>query len=45
MRIIKYEDIFSKGCTGNWAREIFIIDSVLKINTSSYKIKHLIEKK
>ena len=45
MRIIKYEDIFSKGYTKNWAREIFIIDSVLKINTSSYKIKDLMEKK
>ena len=30
VRIIKYKNIFSKGYTENWSREIFIIDSVLK---------------
>ena len=29
----------SKGYTENWAREIFIIDSVLKTNLWAYKIK------
>ena len=31
VRITKYENIFSKGYTENWSREIFIIDSVLEI--------------
>ena len=32
VRIIKYENIFSKGYIENWSREIFVIDSVLKTN-------------
>ena len=32
VRITKYKNIFSKGYTENWSREIFIIDSVLKAN-------------
>ena len=32
VRITKYKNIFSKGYTENWSREIFIIDSVLKTN-------------
>ena len=32
VRFTKYKTIFSKGCTENWSREIFIIDSILKIN-------------
>ena len=32
IRIIKYKNIFSKGYTKSWSREIFIIDSVLKTN-------------
>ena len=32
VRITKYKNIFSKGYTGNWSREIFVIDSVLKTN-------------
>ena len=39
VRITKY--IFSKGYTENWSRQIFIIDSVLKTNLWSYKIKYL----
>ena len=31
-RIAKYKNIFSKGHTTIWSREIFAIDSVLKIN-------------
>ena len=41
MRITKYKNIFSKGCTENWSREIFIIDSVLKTYPWTYKIKDL----
>ena len=41
VRITKYENIFSKGYTKNWSREIFFIDSVLKSNPWTYKIKDL----
>ena len=41
VRIAKYKNIFSKGYTENWSREIFIIDSVLKTNPWTYKIKNL----
>ena len=30
MRITKYKNIFTKGYTENWAREIFVNNSVLK---------------
>ena len=45
VRITKYKNIFSKGYIDNWSREIFIIDSVLKINHWTYKIKDLNEEK
>ena len=41
VRITKYKNIFSKGYTKNWSREIFIIDSVRKTNPWTYKIKDL----
>ena len=41
VRIAKYKNIFSKGYTKNWSRKIFIIDSVLKTNPWTYKIKDL----
>ena len=41
MRINKYKNIFSKGYAENWSREIFIINSVLKTNSWTYKIKDL----
>ena len=41
VRITKYKIMFSKGYTENWSREIFIIDSVLKSNPWTYKIKYL----
>ena len=41
VRITKYRNIFSKGYTENWSRKIFIIDSVLKTNPSTHKIKNL----
>ena len=40
-RITKYKDIFSKGYNSNWSKEIFIMDSVLKTNSSKNKIKNL----
>ena len=42
VRITEYNNIFSKGYTGNWSREISIIDSVLKTNIWTCKIKDLI---
>ena len=39
VRITKYKNLFIKGYTENWSREIFIIDSVLKTNAWTYKIK------
>ena len=41
MRITKYKDIFSKGYTENWSREILIIDSILKTNSQTDTIKDL----
>ena len=41
MRITKYKNIFSKGYTGNWSREILIIDSILKNNSQTDTIKDL----
>ena len=41
VRITKCKNIFSKGYTENWSREIFISDSVLKTNPWTYKIKDL----
>ena len=41
VRITKYKNIFRKGYTKNWSREIFIIDSALKTNPWTYKIKDL----
>ena len=40
-KIIEHKNKFSKGCTKNWSKEIFIIDSVLKTNSSTCKIKDL----
>ena len=41
IRITKYKNIFSKDYTEYWSREIFIIDSVLKTNPCSCKLKGL----
>ena len=41
VRVTKNKNIFSKGYTGNWSGEIFIINSVLKINSWTYKINDL----
>ena len=39
VRITMYKNIFSKGYTENWSREIFIIH--FKVNSWTYKIKDL----
>ena len=39
VRITKYKNIFSKGYTENWSREIFVIDSVMKTHPWMYRIK------
>ena len=41
VRITKYENVFSKIYAKKWWREIFVIDSVLKTNPWTYKIKDL----
>ena len=41
VRITKYNNIFSKGYTNNWSREITVIDSVLESNTWTYNMKDL----
>ena len=38
-------NIFSKGYTKNWSREIFVIEFLLKANAWTYKIKDLIREK
>ena len=43
VRIYKYKNIFIKVCTKNWSREIFSIDSFLKTNPWTYKLKLLWE--
>ena len=45
VRITKYKNIFGKGYNKNWSREIFIINSVLKTNPCTYKIKDLNKEK
>lgn len=37
----KYKNSFSNGYTENWSKEKFLINSVLKTNTSVYKTKDL----
>ena len=41
VRITRYNNIFSKVYIENWSREIFFMDSVLKTNPWTYKIKDL----
>ena len=43
VRITKYKSFFSTGYTEKWSGEIFVIDSVLKTNPWTYKIKGLNE--
>ena len=37
VRITKRANIFGKGCTENWSKKIFVINSVLKANPWIYK--------
>ena len=39
MLIILYKKIFGKGYSENFSREIFVVDSVLKANPWTYKVK------
>ena len=39
--ITKYKNIFNNDYTENWSREIFIIDSVSKIDPSTFNTKDL----
>ena len=41
VRITRYKTIFGKGYTKHWSTEIFVIDSVLKTNPLTCKIKDL----
>ena len=43
--ITRYKNTFSKVYTEKWSNEIFIINSVLKTNPWTYKIKDLNEEK
>ena len=43
--ITRYKNIFSKGYTKNWSREIVIIDFVLKTNPWTHKLEDLNEEK
>ena len=45
VRITKYKNIFRKGDTNIWSREIFAIDSVTKTNPWTFIIKKLIRGK
>ena len=44
-RITIYKNIISKNSTEKWSKGIFMIDSVLKTNPWTYKIKDLNEEK
>ena len=39
VRVTKYKNIFSKGYTESYSREIFVIDSLLKTNPWMYRIE------
>ena len=45
VRITKYKNLFSKGYTNSWSREIFVIDSLMKANPCIYKSKYINEEK
>ena len=45
VRFTKYRNICSEDYNINWSREIFVIDSVLKTNPWTYKIKDLSREK
>ena len=45
VKITMYKNIFSKGYTGKWSNEAFVIDYVLKTNHWTYEIKDLNKEK
>jgi hypothetical protein len=43
VRITKYKNIFEKGYTAKWTKEIFVIEKVVQTSPLTYKIKDLSE--
>ena len=41
VRISKFKNIFAKGYTPNWSREIFIVDKINDTVPYTYNTKHL----
>ena len=41
VRISKFKNIFVKGCTPNWSKEIFIVDKINDTVPYTYNIKDL----
>ena len=41
VRISKFKDIFAKGYTPNWSKEIFIVDKINDTVPYTYKLKDL----
>ena len=41
IRIKKYKNLFQKGYTPKWTKEIFVVDQVQQTNPITYKIKDL----
>ena len=44
VRISKFKNIFAKGYTPNWSKEIFIVDKINDIVPYTYNIKDLNDK-
>ena len=44
VRISKFKNIFAKGYTPNWSREIFIVNKINDTVPYTYNIKDLIDK-
>ena len=42
VRILKYKNIFAKGCTPNWSKEVFVIK---KVNLTAKKSLEVFMKK
>ena len=41
VRITKYQNVFNNCYTKNWSKEIFVVDSPIKTNPWTYKVKDL----
>ena len=41
VRISRYKNIFAKGYTPNWSKEIFIVDKINDTMLNTYSLKHL----